>query len=442
MTMYRRVFYSVSVFFAIFVCAENAKAQTTDALGSFTPYSMFGVGEVVYQGTVFNRAMGGIGQGLRDHRYINYLNPAAITARDPYIFMLDFGVQSHNSYHSDGKASSAYNAFNMHHLVLAFPVYRRASMVVGLTPYSQVGYKFSGKDTRPEIVSEYGDVAYQYSGEGGVNQLFIGGAAPINKNFSIGVQGVYYFGAIERKSNVIFNSASSVSSLLTGYDAVLGSFAGKLGLQYMGVSGKGYFVSVGASYLLASNLKGDLTRYAYSSIGAVRDTLHMETTEGSAMEIPSEFAMGVSFGKKAYERNGLNKWMLGFDYSRQDWTKANFLATPGVNFSPTVNNSFKMGLEITPDRYDIRYFLRRWTYRAGAYYEQSYMKLNGQQVNAYGITLGVSIPIFELSNMLNVGVNFGQRGMKNNGLVRENFVMFQLGVSLFDDRWFRKHRYD
>ena len=441
MTMYRRVSYYVSVFFAMFLCAENVKAQTTDALGSFTPYSMFGVGEVVHQGTVFNRTMGGIGQGLRDYRYINYLNPAAITARDPQAFMLDFGIQAHSTYLSDAKVSSAYNAFNMHHFVLSFPVYRQASMIVGVVPYSQVGYKFSRRDLRPEVVSEYGDVVYQHSGEGGINQLFFGGALPINKNFSVGVQGMYYFGTIDRKSNVVFNSTASMRSVLTGYDAVLGSFAGKFGLQYMGVDAEGRFVSAGASYLLASNLRGDLTRYAYSGMSSALDTLYSQTQNGSGMEIPSEFAVGIAFGKKGYERDGVNKWMVGFDYSRQDWSEAGLAATPGVNFSPTVSSSFKMGLEITPDRYDIRYFLRRWTYRAGAYYEQSYMKLNGQQVNAYGITLGVSVPIFQFSNMVNLGVDFGQRGSKNDGLVRERYVMFQVGISLYD-RWFRRHRYE
>ena len=425
----------------MFTCAKNAKAQTTDALGSFTPYSMFGVGEVIHQGTVFNRTMGGIGQGLRDNRYINYLNPAALTARDPRAFMLDFGVQSHNSYLSDGKVSSAYNAFNMHHLVIAFPVYKRASMVMGVVPYSQVGYKFSGKDLRPEIVSEYGDVVYQYSGEGGVNQLFFGAATPINKNFSVGVQGMYYFGTIDRKSNVVFNSSASMGSLFTGYDAVLGSFAAKLGLQYMGVASDGRFLSAGASYLLASNLRGDLTRYAYSMVGSVQDTLYTETVNGAGMEIPSEFALGLAFGKKAYDREGVNKWMIGFDYSRQDWSGAKFAATPGVRFSPALSNAFKLGFELTPDRYDIRYFWRRWTYRAGAYYEQSYMKLNGQQVRAYGITLGASIPIFQLSNMLNVGIDMGQRGSVKDGLVRERYVMLQIGISLYD-LWFKRYRYD
>ena len=423
------------------MCAKNANAQTTDALGSFTPYSMFGVGEVVNQGTVFNRAMGGIGQGLRDHRYINYLNPAAITARDRQAFMLDFGAQSHNSYFADEKRSSAYNAFNMHHFLVAFPVYRQASMMVGVVPYSNVGYKFSQKDTRPETVSEHGDVAYQYSGEGGISQIILGGALPVNKNFSLGVQGIYYFGSIDRKSNVLFNSSSSHGSLLTGYDAVLGAFTGKFGMQYMGVNSKGYFISAGASYLLGSDLRGDLTRYAYSVVGSLRDTLYSETQNGAQMEVPAEFAIGISFGQKSYERNGVNKWMVGLDYSRQDWSKASFSATPGVDFSPVVSNSFKLGLEMTPDRYDIRYFLRRWTYRAGAYYEQSYMKLNGKQVNACGITLGVSVPVFQFSNMLNIGIDMGQRGSVKDGLVRERYIMFQVGISLYDI-WFEKRKYD
>ncbi|MBR5184166.1 MAG: hypothetical protein IKW15_06830, partial [Bacteroidales bacterium] len=59
----------------------SAKAQTTDALGTYTPYSLFGVGELEKQGTSFNKGMGGIGVCVRDNRYINYNNPASITER-------------------------------------------------------------------------------------------------------------------------------------------------------------------------------------------------------------------------------------------------------------------------------------------------------------------------------------------------------------------------
>ena len=86
----------------------NINAQETDALGTYTPYSLYGIGEISKQGTAMNRAMGGIGTGLRDNRFINYMNPASITERDTLSFMLDFGVDMKNFYNSDGKSSSAY----------------------------------------------------------------------------------------------------------------------------------------------------------------------------------------------------------------------------------------------------------------------------------------------------------------------------------------------
>ena len=65
---------------AVFAASVRLSGQTTDALGTYTPYSLFGIGDIARQGTAFNRGMGGIGIGVRDNRFINYLNPASITA--------------------------------------------------------------------------------------------------------------------------------------------------------------------------------------------------------------------------------------------------------------------------------------------------------------------------------------------------------------------------
>ena len=163
--MRRRKTYRKYLLSTLFLCVTGALwAQPADALGSFTPYSMFGLGEVARQGTAFNRAMGGIGVGVRDTRYINYLNPAAITARELQAFMLDFGAEGQNNYLSEHLTSSAYNSFNMHHVVVSFPLYRQAAMVLGICPYSYTGYNFEKKEYRPELVSELGDVAYRHYG--------------------------------------------------------------------------------------------------------------------------------------------------------------------------------------------------------------------------------------------------------------------------------------
>ena len=61
------------------VFGVRSGAQTTDGLGTYTPYSLFGLGDIEKMGTAVNKGMGGIGVGVRDNRVINYLNPASIT---------------------------------------------------------------------------------------------------------------------------------------------------------------------------------------------------------------------------------------------------------------------------------------------------------------------------------------------------------------------------
>ena len=134
-------------------------AQLTDALGTYTPYSVFGVGDINRPGTAFNKAMGGIGIGLRENRLINILNPAAISERDTLSFMLDFGVNQSNIYNKGVQdLSSAYNVFNMHHLIMSFPIYDKSAFAVGVMPYSSVGYKFEAFETDPSIITEMGDI--------------------------------------------------------------------------------------------------------------------------------------------------------------------------------------------------------------------------------------------------------------------------------------------
>ena len=141
-----------------------ARAQQTEALGTFTPYSLFGIGELEKQGTSYNKGMGGIGIGVRDNRVINYTNPAAITARDTLSFMLDFGISQKNFYNTDGNVNSAFNTANMNNLMFTAPIKNKSAFIVGISPYSNIGYKFRENETNHEIVAKYGDIAYEKYG--------------------------------------------------------------------------------------------------------------------------------------------------------------------------------------------------------------------------------------------------------------------------------------
>lgn len=417
----------------IFVLKVNVSAQNTDALGTYTPYSMFGIGEISTQGTAYNIGMGGIGIGMRDNKYINYANPAAITARDTLSFMMDFGIIQKNFYNTDFKTRSAYNTFNMHNFVITVPIYRKSAFIVGITPFSDTGYKFESTETDDKLVAEFGDIKYQKFGTGSIYQLFAGASMVFAKRFSVGAEFLYYFGNIDRNSNVLFNSAASTNnSIYTGWDYKLHSFSGKFGLQYeQPLKDETKVITAGVTYRLGNKLKGDYLRFGYTSSG---DTLVNFSQNDVPIKIASEIGVGFSYKE-------INKWSVGVDYTYQDWQNSDFATTPGVNFEAMANHNIKAGFEYTPNRYDVRYYMKRIAYRGGAYYDASYIGINGHQISSFGITLGASLPIYRFYNAISVAVDLGQRGFKSQNLVRERYIKFVVNINLHDI-WFQKYRYE
>ncbi len=419
----------------LFLAASKAEAQTTDALNTFNPYSLFGIGDISGQGSAFNKGMGGIGIGVRDVRYLNFLNPAAVSERDSLSFMLNFGLEQKNTFLETTGTKSAYNGFNVHHFALSLPFYKRSAIYAGITPFSDVGYKIQRAETDPEVIDQMGDVRYQKYGHGGITKIFAGVSVPVFRGLSLGAEGIYYFGTIDRFSNILFTTNSEFRQINTGTDYVLGSFSAKAGLQYNLKVSEQISATLGATYTLNSNLTGDVTRFATAvNATGTLDTASF-TVRSANIEIPSEIGAGISLRKK-------DKWMIGADYIRQDWSSVNFGTTAGVNFAPAVSHMLKAGFEYIPNIFDVRYYMKRVTYRGGAYYEKSYLSLDGKQVNNIGVTLGVNLPIFMWYNSLGVAVNIGQRGSFESGSVRERYVMFVINFNLHDNTWFRKVKYD
>ena len=48
------------------------------ATGTYTPYSIYGVGDLSQPGSAYSKTMGGAGVALRNNRYLNLTNPAAV----------------------------------------------------------------------------------------------------------------------------------------------------------------------------------------------------------------------------------------------------------------------------------------------------------------------------------------------------------------------------
>lgn len=435
--MYRINLIARVTIFAILcsVFGYSSYAQTTDALGTYTPYSLFGLGELEKQGTAVNKGMGGIGVGVRDNRVINFVNPASITDRDTLSFMLDFGLSQKNFYSTNGKADGAYNTANMHNLVFTAPIYKKSALIVGITPFSNIGYKFREKETDTKLLAKYGDITYEKFGTGSISQLFFGGAVNLAPYLSLGAEMIYYFGALNRNSNVIFGTDYSIRDITTGWDYDMSAMGGRIGVQYFNEVAANTTLTIGATYRFSTELDGNYSRFASVEVnGTPVDTVMMESYDNYKVEIPSEIAFGFSLRKK-------DKWLVGFDYTRQDWKGSYFGETPGVDFKPGTASSFKVGVEFIPNRYDIRYYLKRATYRVGAYYDESYINIGGNKVNATGVTFGMSLPVFRWNNAFSWSVDLGQRGSLKNGMVRERYVQLNINMNLHD-MWFIKRKYN
>lgn len=415
---------------------QQVLAQDDDPLAgnSYSPYSLFGFGDLVRQGTTYNLSMGGIGIADRNVRYINLLNPAAVTAREQKSFMMDLGLENRNTIYHSGAVRSASNTFNMHHIVATLPIERHSAFKLGVMPYSSVAYDLRTQETSDKMISELGDIQYERTGKGGLYQAFLGAGVTLWDHLSLGADAQYYFGRIDRSSNATFASDATFRDLVSGWDYNISCFGGKVGLQYSQNLSNALSAVVGVTYNFSTKLRGHETRYAMGVTSSATDTITLEKRSLDNYRVPSELGVGISF-------RYADQWMVGFDYTRQNWKGITFGGYPGIDFEAGIAQHFRAGFEFTPNRYDIRYFMRRLTYRAGAYREISYLTLNGSQVASTGVTLGVGIPVFRYYNSVNLGVEFGQRGTLTGNQIRERYFLFTISFNLHDI-WFIKPMYN
>ncbi len=441
--MLKRTVSKILLLVAWSFCALPMSAQE-EAYNAYSPYSMFGIGDISKQGTAYNKSMGGVGIATRDKRNINILNPAAVTARDEKSFMADFGVAQGNRYYAQHDMKSSNNTFNIYDFVISFPVYKSLAMYAGVTPFSDLGYDMTSKITDPSVITSTGVITNNVQGYGGLTNIFLGAGINVVKGLSVGVEGQYYFGNLH-KTNTFTMSNSSYRNISSGFNMNLHAFTAKFGVQYETNLTQSVSAVVGATYRLGTSIRGEVERYEIQSISSINDSTpsprtYVDTLGRGNVKLASEIGVGIAF-------KGGDRWTAEVNYIRSDWSSSGMNKVPGFAsvgnavFSASTSQSVRAGFSIVPNRNDIRYYRKRVTYRAGAYWDQACCKLDGNTINAVGITLGATLPVFRWNNGLTLGVDFGQRGSLTGNMVRERYVNFNIGINVFDI-WFLKPKYD
>lgn len=447
---------SLSVGIALLLPLSGA-AQTS-SINAFSPYTMYGIGELNTPGTLPMRSMGGVGVAMRSSGTVNLLNPAGYSAAPQKTFLFNFGLEGQNYYNAqrvEGVSKrTAYNTFNFHDIAFQAPVAKRLGLGFSLTPYSSVGYRTRYyHEADASVAGNVGAIQYDYQGAGDLTEVKLGMGWELFKHFSLGVAAQYYWGDIERTfvmtPTSITGEGTYVSTVGSSTYAV-SSIKGQIGVQYSPILDQKRVLTVGATYDFGGDLNPEVTNRIYNgdqNYTTVRgDTVHLK------LVLPRQLALGVHYQDA--------KWSVGVDYVYQNWAGRNSgRETTGVSGADRTvfevayanTSTFKAGVEFTPNRYDIRRFLKRWSYRAGFRYGSYHQTFDGHRLGQYAVTAGLGIPVklWAISG-IDVGVEYGGRGCNvapRVGLVRQQYFKFAVGFTLFagqenGEYWFMRPKYD
>ena len=169
-----------------------------------------------------------------------------------------------------------------------------------------------------------------------------------------------------------------------------------------------------------------------STTSPIIDTLRNVTSTVGGLTLPLSFGAGFTYAYK-------NKFTVGADIYHQKWSSASFMGATSDYL--TNSTRYSAGFEIVPDEFSIRSYWARAQYRAGCFYENSYLTINGQQIKGYGATFGFGLPLGRSRSALNLSAELGKLGTTNNNLIKESYAKFTMHLIL-QDRWFIKRKFD
>lgn len=400
-----------------------------------SPYSRYGIGDVLSRSTGQGQAMGGLSCGLRSGTNLNLLNPASLSALDSLNFIFEAGTFERVTRLATTDAHRTVNNIGFSSLSMAFPVTKWWKAGIGILPYSNVGYNMASTETNDQM----GEVVSSFTGSGGISQFFLSSSISPVKYISLGATFSYLFGPINHTRSLSIPSDSMYFSVKSTETAILGDIGMSYGGQVYIPMPKDFFLTLGGTFQASTNLKAESRTLVLQTGPSFTDTLLFVENPNNSVILPMGWAGGFTFGKK-------NLFTAGFDYRTQNWEEARFL---GQIDSLANSTDYIFGFEYTPNYLSPTRYLDRVHYRGGFRYSNSYLQLNGTQLNEFGISFGAGFPIRDrvrrankrTQSSLNVIIELGKRGTVENNLIRETFGTLTIQLTLHD-YWFEKSKYD
>jgi hypothetical protein len=390
-------------------------AQTNNALSS-SPYSLYGLGSTNETSTGTINGLGGFGYAIPSSKFINSNNPASFGSIPSNSFFLDFGFKAQtNTLKEDGDSSSNIIA-NFSNIAIAFPLTKKSGFGVTLTPYTSVGYNVNNIISSIEGTNE---IFYtNIEGSGGISDLKLNYGHKITDKIRLGLTTSVLFGQIRQTEINILPTTFLTIEEESNYSGFRLAF----GLQYDILKN----TSFGTTLNLPTSLSGNKTWILND------DETTEYTSNISDFKLPLEIGAGFQTQFKKY-------FSLNFDYKKSFWDNTN----QNDNLGNYVDQDFYgLGLQYTAEKTRDNNFFKNLEYRGGFNYNNGNLEINNQSVNNYSLNLGIGIPLKRnrTNSMINMSYSYGTKGQVNDGLIKENYHLLSINLSL-EDIWFQKRKF-
>lgn len=456
--------------FASFASVLGLSAQTAGQNYTLSPYSNFGLGEVLNQ----NFVQAGTNSQTHSGPYsYSLLNPATLSRLRYATF--DFGVNGKTGLISSGDQNQSFNGGALSYITLAFNLWKKDKITyykdstsgstravykpkkstpyswnsyLALYPSSSIGYNYTFEQKTDSLLNRTA-----HSGSGGVNNFEWGQSLQLGHNFSIGLSNALMFGTI--RDNSIF----SIPDTAVTYNFVEDDkFVQVRGWQHrigaMWTFGKDSAKHVlGLSYGFNSGMKAWQTRMVRTletSVVAgqtrlfILDTVLSEDGSRRGFTMPATLGVGYRFTRG-------RSWSLGVDYRRQMW--GDFSAYFAKNSKLATRNDFGLTLTLNPaDEKSPREKRMKMPLRLGGQYSQTQNIIvtgSGEtRIDEMRLFAGFGLPLTRryfdnrvLRSILHFQVDYMSRGKVLPGIARENYLMLTMSMNL-GDLWFQKRKFD
>ena len=424
----------MSKFGSIVLMAMLLSVHVVQSQNTFSPYTVFGLGEIHTPSMSNNFAMGEVGIGTPSVWHLNNMNPALLTSNTFSVF--EIALQGENRNISNDLGSQQAGTAGYKYISFAFPIIPgRWTSNFGITPFSSINYRFN--TTIPVENDPSVNTFVDFQGDGGLTEINWSNGIRLAPGLSVGIRSSFVFGFSQNETtsfltgNDITNFLPSTVNEKTNYKGLTYGF----GLAYGTKLGSGKnSIGFGIIYDIAKDLPGSrVVQFQSSTVNGgtiAGDTLAHRTLD-DYYSLPAKFGFGVSWIKD-------NFLTVGIDFTLSDWKPDAGFGSDGERYQQTM--SAGIGLEIIPNFDDVDSYLARIRYRVGFKYTQMPYVINGNSIDDFGISFGWSLPVRSVSS-LNMAFKIGQRGKVSDNLIKENYLKFVLGATI-NDRWFVRRKYN